>query len=48
MHQIKFLPDTAWCWSGTPKKVESKPLDYAYRAGDVMVMRYKDGTEKRI
>lgn len=48
LHQITFLPDNAWCRSGTPKEVEDKPLDYAYRDGDVMVLRYKDGTEKRI
>jgi hypothetical protein len=46
--RISFRPFSGWLYTSTSNITPGPALGYAYRDGDVMVMRYRDGTEKRI
>jgi len=46
--KITFRPFSGWLYTTTSNITPAPKLDYGFRDGEVMVMRYKDGTEKRI
>lgn len=45
--RISIRPFSGWLYTSTCSPFDAK-MDYAYRNGETFVVRYKDGTEKRI